>query len=123
MRASSQPREGRHNCRKEHQEASQSPSGAPYSAGGAEFRFVTWFTRACYNHEFSTKIHWLFACSAVPTKFWTITVTGHFKTSQPGSNQNGHSEVLYPYQISCREQGAFEFLPTCWRSSFSELYE
>jgi hypothetical protein len=27
-------------------------------------------------------------------------VTGHFKTSHSGSNQNGHSEVVYSYQVS-----------------------
>ena len=28
------------------------------------------------------------------------SVTGHFKTSQSGSNQTGHSEVLDSYQLS-----------------------
>jgi hypothetical protein len=28
----------------------------------------------------------------------SMIVTGNFRTSQPGSNQTGHSEVVYSYQ-------------------------
>src|ERR1700678_4251460 len=38
---------------------------------------------------------------------WKAYVTDHFKTNRPGSNQTGHSEVLYPYQVSRCEQGFF----------------